>query len=97
MWKLALTVLIAGLTANVANAQDYGGATAADPGKPAPKNLLNQDYLTSTGATVPRPGASADSSVPTIYDSGAIRQHRELDQHIEKDSAAIADGLVSEG
>ena len=57
MTKLFLTavIFIAPLAAFAANGQSDGGHVAPELTKPAPGHLLDQDYLTSTGETVPRP------------------------------------------
>lgn len=85
MQRLALTALtIAALTAAVAaNAQNGrqagGGLVAPELAAPTPGRLLNQDYLTPTGETVPRPGVP-QSSGPTKLD----RSIEEQDNRIEK-------------
>src|SRR5271169_4052163 len=43
------------------------GLTAPELSKPAPGQLLDQDYLAPTGATVPRPGVP-QASGPTALD-----------------------------
>ena len=65
MGKLALTALIytalmapVGAIAQSGQSGD-GELVAPELSKPTPGHLLNQDYLTSTGETVPRPGVSA--------------------------------------
>ena len=68
MPRLALIVIFTALTAGVgANAQSDGGYVAPELSRPTPGQLLNQDYLTSTGETVPRPGVS-QSSGETPFD-----------------------------
>ena len=65
MVKLALVIIFTTLTAGVAaNAQNDGGLVAPELSRPTPGHLLNQDYLTSTGETVPRPGVP-QASGPT--------------------------------
>jgi hypothetical protein len=63
MVKSACIVIIficAALAAGVAaNAQNDGGYVAPELSKPTPGRLLDRDYLTSTGETVPRPGERA--------------------------------------
>jgi hypothetical protein len=65
MVKLLLTAIIffAPLAAFAANGQSDGGYVAPELSKPAPGHLLDQDYLTSTGETVPRPGVPQSSVI----------------------------------
>ena len=49
--------------------------------KPTPGQLLDQDYLTSTGETVPRPGAS-QSAGPTPLDRAIQQQDNKIDNSI---------------
>jgi hypothetical protein len=81
MGKLALAALIfTALMAQVgAIAQSDGGNVAPELSKPTPGRLLNQDYLTPTGETVPRPGVP-QSSGPTPLD----RSMQKLDNRIDK-------------
>ncbi len=83
MPRLALTVIIfAALNAGVpANAQSDGGYVAPERSRPAPGHLLNQDYLTSTGETVPRPGAP-QSSGETPLDRAIREQNDRIDNSI---------------
>jgi len=83
MLKLTLvaifyTTLMTGLGAN---AQNYGGYVAPELSKPAPGNLLNKDYLTSSGETVPRPGVPP-SSGETPLDRSIERQDDRIDNSI---------------
>jgi hypothetical protein len=85
MGKLALTALIytalmapVGAIAQSGQSGD-GGLVAPELSKPTPGHLLNQDYLTPTGETVPRPGVS-QSSGPTPED----RVLQQQDNHIDK-------------
>ena len=56
MVKLVLTVVILIVPAAVvANGQSDGGYVAPELSKPAPGQLLDENYLTSTGETVARP------------------------------------------
>jgi hypothetical protein len=77
---LGAAVLISG----AAFAEDLSGrsgqvdvAAYASPRDPTAEGLLNEDYLTATGATVPRPGVSR---APTLVS----RTIRDLDRHLEK-------------
>ena len=63
-------VIAAFLFAAAVGVSAYGqdnGLVAPELGKPAPGQLLDQDYLTSTGATVPRPGVP-QASGPSALD-----------------------------
>jgi hypothetical protein len=72
------TTLIAGVAAN---AQSDGGYVAPERSRPAPGHLLNQDYLTSTDETVPRPGVP-QSSGTTPLDRTAREQNDRIDNSI---------------
>jgi hypothetical protein len=76
-------VILAGLMASVAAyGQDTsGGLAAPELSKPTPGHLLDQDYLTSTGATVPRPGAS-QSGGETQLDRAIRQQDNKIDNSI---------------
>lgn len=74
-------VLIASTASISAGAQDDRGLVAPELSKPVPGQLLNQDYLTSTGATVPKPGAS-QSSGPTPLDRAIEQQDNKIDNSI---------------
>jgi hypothetical protein len=85
MAKLALTVItFAALMTGVATgAQNGGGYVAPELSNPAPGRLLDQDYLTSTGATVPRPGLP-QSSGETPFDRAIEQQNDRIDNSICK-------------
>ncbi len=78
---LAAIVLIAPFAALAANGQSDGGYVAPERSKPAPGRLLDQDYLTSTGATVPRPGVP-QSSGDTPFDRYMRQQNDRIDNSI---------------
>ena len=75
---IIFTALISGVAAN---AQDDEGYVAPELAKPAPGRLLNQDYLTSTGETVPRPGVP-QSSGTTPLDRAIREQNNRIDNSI---------------
>jgi hypothetical protein len=83
MVKLLLTAIIffAPLAAFAANGQSDGGYVARELSKPAPGHLLDQDYLTSTGETVPRPGVP-QSSGDTSLDHYMRQQNDRIDNSI---------------
>jgi hypothetical protein len=82
MPRLALIVIFTALIAGgAANAQSDGGYVAPELSKPTPGHLLDQDYLTSTGETVPRPGVS-QSSGPTPLDRAIREQNNRIDNSI---------------
>jgi hypothetical protein len=88
MRKLALTTIIftalmASVAANAQNngGQNDGGNVAPELSKPTPGHLLNQDYLTPTGETVPRPGVP-QSSGPTPLDRSMEQQDNRIDKGI---------------
>jgi hypothetical protein len=85
MAKLTLTAIIvaalASALAGVAQAQDNGGLVAPELAKPTPGQLLDQDYLTGTGATVPRPGVP-QASGPTPLDRAIRQENNRIDNSI---------------
>src|SRR5271167_2725545 len=63
MVKMLLTAIIfsAPLAAVAANGQSESGYLAPELSTPTPGQLLDKDYLTSTGETVARPGVPQSS------------------------------------
>ena len=86
MPRLAPIVIIfaAPIASAAANAQSDGGYLAPELGRPTPGHLLIQDYLTSTGETVPRPG------VP--QSSGTTPLDREIRQENDRIDNSICNG-----
>jgi hypothetical protein len=79
-------VIAAFLLAATAGAGAYGqdnGLVAPELSKPAPGRLLDQDYQTSTGATVPRPGVP-QASGPTALDRKIQQEDNQIDNSICK-------------
>jgi hypothetical protein len=74
--------LLAASAGVAAHAQDKG-LVAPELSKPAPGHLLDQDYTTSTGATVPRPGVP-QASGPTPLDRKIEQEDNKLDNSICK-------------
>jgi hypothetical protein len=64
-----------------AYAQDGGGLVAPELSRPAPGHLLTQDYLTSTGETVPRPPVPQSSS-ETPFDRNIEQENNRIDNTI---------------
>jgi hypothetical protein len=56
---------------------------APELAKPAPGQLLDKDYLTSTGETVPRPGVP-QASGPTPLDRKIQQEDNQIDNSICK-------------
>lgn len=82
--KLIAVILAASIMSVAAYGQDNGGGLVApELSKPAPGHLLDQDYLTSTGATVPRPGDS-QAAGPTPLDRAIEQQDNKIDNSICK-------------
>jgi hypothetical protein len=85
MAKFAFLAVLSALTAPMATlaaqAQDNGGLVAPQLAKPAPGQLLNQDYLTGAGATVPRPGVP-QASGPTPLDRTIRQEDNRIDNSI---------------
>ena len=78
---LAAIVLIAPFAVLAANGQSDGGHVAPELSKRAPGHLLDQDYLTSTGETVPRPGVP-QSAGDTPFDRYMRQQNDRIDNSI---------------
>jgi hypothetical protein len=75
---------VAALLAASLGAPAYGQdnrLVAPELSKPAPGQLLDQDYLTSTGATVPRPGVP-QASGPTPLDRTIRQENNRIDNSI---------------
>jgi hypothetical protein len=79
--KFIAVILAMSLAGAAAYGQDDRGLTAPELSKPTPGQLVNQDYLTSTGATVPRPGAS-QAAGPTPLDRKIEQQDNKIDNSI---------------
>ena len=80
--SLALAILTA-TAAGVAAADPSSGGYANPQPRPTPGQLLNRDYLTSTGETVPRPGLP-QSAGETRLDRSIVRQDDKIDNSICK-------------
>jgi hypothetical protein len=78
------TVVAAFLLAATAGGAAYGQDNkllAPELAKPAPGQLLDKDYLTSTGETVPRPGVP-QASGPTPLDRKIQQEDNQIDNSI---------------
>ena len=78
---IAVSLIVA--TAGVAAYGQDNSLVAPELSKPAPGQLLDQDYLTSTGATVPRPGVP-QASGPTPLDRKIQQENNQIDNSICK-------------
>jgi hypothetical protein len=79
-------VIAAFLLAATAGGAAYGQDNkllAPELAKPAPGQLLDKDYLTSTGETVPRPGVP-QASGPTPLDRKIQQEDNQIDNSICK-------------
>jgi hypothetical protein len=82
MAKMIFLAVLSALAAPMAaHAQDNGGLVAPELTKPTPGQLLNQDYLTGTGETVPRPGVSQGAG-ETPLDRAVRQQDNRIDNSI---------------
>src|SRR5271166_1013091 len=79
--KFIAVILTAPMAGIAAYAQDNGGCVAPELSRPTPGHLLDQDYLTSTGETVPRPGVP-QSSGETALDRKIREQNDRIDNSI---------------
>ena len=83
--KFIAVILAAPMASVAAYGQDNGGGLVApEISRPTPGHLLDQDYLTSTGETVPRTGAS-QSAGPTPLDRAIRQENNKIDNSICKD------------
>ena len=82
MVKSALFVIIstALMTGVAADPQNGGGLVAPELSRPTPQ-LLRQDYIAGTGATVPRPGVP-QASGPTALDRAIRQENNRIDNSI---------------
>ena len=81
--KFIAVILAASMASVAAHGQDKdNGLVAPEISKPTPGRLLDQDYLTSTGATVPRPGRLPQSAGPTPLDRAIQQQDNKIDNSI---------------
>jgi hypothetical protein len=79
--SIVIAAFVFAATAGVgAYAQDTG-LVAPELSKPTPGHLLDQDYQTSTGATVPRPGVP-QASGPTALDRKIQQENNRIDNSI---------------
>ena len=83
MAKLALVVIISNalMTGVAAAPQNDGGLVAPELSSPTPGQLLRQDYIAGTGATVPRPGVP-QASGPTALDRAIRQENNRIDNSI---------------
>ncbi len=82
--KFIAVILLGAVAGGTAYGQDNGGGLVApEITKPTPGQLLDQNYLTSTGETVDRPGAS-QSAGPTPLDRQIQREDNKIDNSICK-------------
>ena len=80
MAKLALIVTIStALMTSVA--AERGGLVAPELSRPTAGQLLRQDYITGTGATVDRPGVP-QASGPTALDRAIRQENNRIDNSI---------------
>ena len=80
-WIVIAISVVAATAGVAAYGQNDNGLVAPELSKPTPGQLLNQDYLTSTGETVPRPGVP-QASGPTPLDRAIQQQDNKIDNSI---------------
>ena len=78
---LIVTILVVPRAPVAASGQSDDGYVAPELSRPMPGQLLNQDYLTSTGETVAHPGAS-QSSGETPLDRSIRQRNDRIDNSI---------------
>jgi hypothetical protein len=78
---LLITIIFSALAAVAADGRSEGGYLAPELSKPTPGQLLDKDYLTSSGETVARPGVP-QSSGETPFDRYIREQNDRIDNSI---------------
>jgi hypothetical protein len=82
---MAKSIVVAGFifvaTAGVGAYGQDNRLVAPELGKPTPGQLLDQNYLAPTGATVPRPGVP-QASGPTPLDRAIRKEDNRIDNSI---------------
>ena len=78
---LFIIISIALMTGVAADPQNGGGLVAPELSRPTPGQLLRQDYIAGTGATVPRPGVP-QASGPTALDRAIMQENNRIDNSI---------------
>jgi hypothetical protein len=83
MAKLALIVIVSVtlITGVAADPQNEGELVAPELSRPTPEQLLSQDYITVSGATVDRPGVP-QASGPTALDRATMQENNRIDNSI---------------
>jgi hypothetical protein len=81
--SIVIAVFLLTATGGVAAFGQDKSLVAPELSKPAPGQLLDKDYLTSTGETVPRPGVP-QASGPTPLDRKIQQEDNKLDNSICK-------------
>ena len=81
--SIVIAAFILAATASVGAYGQDKGLVAPELSKPAPGQLLDQNYLTSTGETVPRPGVP-QASGPTPLDRKIQQEDNKIDNSICK-------------
>jgi hypothetical protein len=81
--SIVIAAFLLAATGGVAAYGQNNGLVAPELDKPAPGQLLDKDYTTSTGATVPRPGVPQGSG-PTALDRKIQEEDNKLDNSICK-------------
>jgi hypothetical protein len=79
--SMVIAAFLVAATAGVAAYGQDNRLMAPELSRPTPGQHLDQDYLTSTGATVPRPGVP-QASGPTPLDSKIRQENNRIDNSI---------------
>jgi hypothetical protein len=81
--SIVIAAFLLAATGGVAAYGQDNKLVAPELAKPAPGQLLDKDYLTSTGETVPRPGVPQGSG-PTALDRKIQQEDNQIDNSICK-------------
>ena len=80
---IVIAAFVVAMTAGVGAFGQDNRLLAPELSKPTPGQLLDQNYLTSTGETVPRPGVP-QASGPTALDRKIQQEDNRIDNSICK-------------
>ncbi len=81
--SMVIAAFLIAATASVAAYGQDNNLVAPELSKPQPGHLLDRDYQTSTGATVPQPGVPQGSG-PTPLDRKIQQENNQIDNSICK-------------
>ena len=81
--SMVVAAFLLAVTVGVSAYGQDNGLVAPELSKPTPGHLLDQDYLTSTGATVPRPGVPQGVGSDGARSQDPARGQQDRQQHLQ--------------